>query len=157
MSQKRMAAELLKCGISRVRVMSTKEAEEALTRQDVRDLIKKGVIVKIQKRGTSRGHARIILRQKKRGRRQSRGSRKGTSGARSPAKRRWIVNVRPMRSALKGLRDDGRLATENYRELYTKVKGGFFRNKKHMLAYAKENDMIKEVGHKGGLTADVNQ
>ncbi|MBI4019780.1 MAG: 50S ribosomal protein L19e [Candidatus Aenigmarchaeota archaeon] len=144
-SQKRMAAELLKCGVSRVRIVSQKEVDEALTRQDVRDLIKKRMIVKVQKKGTSRGSARKILSQKKRGRRQGKGSRKGTKKARSPVKRQWIANIRPMRRVLRDFRDSGRLSTRDYHGLYLEVKGGFFRNKKHLLVHIKEHDLLKEA------------
>ena len=65
-TQKRIAAEIMKCGVSRIRIKEDKDVEEALTREDIRNLIKKGLIKRIQKKGTSRVHARAILRQKKR-------------------------------------------------------------------------------------------
>jgi len=47
---KRMAANLLKCGITKVWIdpEKTEEAKKAITREDVRKLIKKGVIKKIK-------------------------------------------------------------------------------------------------------------
>jgi len=51
-SQKRIAADVLKCGITRVRITADgeamKEVEEALTREDIRALVRKGLIKKIQ-------------------------------------------------------------------------------------------------------------
>ncbi|RLI96951.1 MAG: 50S ribosomal protein L19e [Candidatus Aenigmatarchaeota archaeon] len=141
-SQKRMAARIMKCGISRVRVKRPADLEEALTRDDVRNLIRKGAITKVQKKGSSRAAARKILKQKKRGRRQGAGRRKGKERARNPRKTEWVRGVRPMRGMIRELRDTGRIARGNYRKLYMMVKGGMFRNKKHIMLYLKEHEML---------------
>jgi len=47
---KRMAASVLKCGISRIRIKDAKEALQAMTKDDVRGLIKRGIVVKLQKK-----------------------------------------------------------------------------------------------------------
>ena len=67
-SQKKIASRILKCGLNRVRIEASKEVEEALTREDIRGLIRKGLIKKMQKRGASRAGAKRRLVQKKRGR-----------------------------------------------------------------------------------------
>lgn len=146
-SQKRIAAELMRCGVTRVRVKETKEAEEALTREDVRQLIQQGVIWKIQKKGTSRAKARHILKQKKRGRRRGSGSKKGRLTKSKPA---WMSVIRAQRKLLADYRDAGQLSTANYRVLYGRTKGGMFRSKKHLLTYMREHDMltIKAKGRK---------
>jgi len=141
--QRKIAADLMKCGASRVRILDKKAFEEAITRQDIRSLIKKGGVVKLQKKGTSKGNVKYLQGQKKLGRRKSRGSRKGTKGARNPRKQRWINTVRPTRRLLKELRETGRIEKENYREIYLKIKGGMFRNKKHLLLYLKEKELLK--------------
>lgn len=142
-SQKRMAADLLKCGTSRIRVTAGKEVEEALTRDDVRNMIRKGIIRKIQKKGNSRAAARKILAQKKKGRRKGMGSRKGSMGARMPRKKKWMMTVKTLRSVIKELRDSGRIERKDYRILYRRVKGGMFRNKKHIMLYIKEHELLK--------------
>jgi large subunit ribosomal protein L19e len=144
-SQKRMAAEIMKCGRSRVRITPGKEVEEALTREDVRNLIRKGLIRKVQKKGSSRAASRRIMVQKSKGRRMGRGSRKGKLSARMPAKKRWARTVKTLRSLLAELRDSGRIERSDYRKLYLKVKGGMFRNRKHIMLYMKEHELLKEA------------
>lgn len=139
-TQKRIAAELLKCGVTRVRVKEDKEVDDALTREDIRNLIKKKMIWKIQKKGTSRVKARVILKQKSRGRRRGDGSKKGKVVKK---KEKWMSLIRAQRKTLMELRETGKLKREDYRTLYMRAKGGMFRNKKHMLSYMKDKDLIK--------------
>lgn len=141
-SQKRIASKLLKCGMTRVKVVSDKAVEEALTREDVRGLIRRGLISKAQKRGTGRAVSKKRLVQKKRGRRYERGSRKGKRGALNPSKAAWMRRVRPIRGMLRELRDAGRIRKSDYRKLFLMIKGGAFRNKKHLFHYLKERELL---------------
>jgi len=140
--QKRMAAEILKCGITRIRVKSTKELEEAITREDIRNLIKSGVIYVVPKKGTSRWHARMLLKQKKKKRRAGAGTKKGKIGTRKKKKKEWIKTVRALRKLLKELRDNEQIEKDVYKKLYYQVKGGMFRNKTHILYYLKEHKLL---------------
>ena len=142
-SRKRMAAEILKCGITRIKVKPGKEVEDALTRDDIRNLIRKGIITKIRKKGSSRAAARKTLRQKKKGRRKGMGSRKGSSGARTSGRREWMKSVKMMRSLIRNLRDSGMIGKGDYRKLYLRVKGGMFRNRKHIMLYIREHELLK--------------
>ncbi len=142
-SQKRIAAELMKCGVSRVRITQNEEVEEALTREDIRDLIQKKMIIAIQKKGTSKFASKKKLKQKKKGRMRGAGRRKGSKGARKNDKTKWIEKVRPLRRLLSDLRLAGQVSTEDYGILYRRVKGGFFRNKSHLMNHLKDHDMIK--------------
>ncbi|MFQ5647909.1 MAG: 50S ribosomal protein L19e [Candidatus Aenigmatarchaeota archaeon] len=142
-SQKRVAAQILKCGVTRVRVEATKEVEEALTREDIRGLIKKGLIKSVQKKGTSRAAARKRLAQKRKGRQKGTGSRKGTYGARTPQKGLWIRQIKSLRKLLRELRDSGRIDRNVYRKMFAMAKGGFFRNRKHLLYYLKDHELLK--------------
>ncbi|MBU0899159.1 MAG: 50S ribosomal protein L19e [Nanoarchaeota archaeon] len=144
-SQKEIASKILKCGKTRVKVTADKDVEEALTRNDIRDLIQRGLIKKIQKKGTSKAYSKQRLAQKKRGRKKSFGSRKGTMKARiKNDKKDWLAVVRPLRRLIKKLLDDERISRKDYTNLYRKIKGGFFRNKKHLLSYLKTQEMLKE-------------
>lgn len=143
-SQKRIAQRILKCGLTRVRVEPSKEVGEALTREDIRELIKKGVIRTVQKKGSGRAGARIRLAQKKKGRMRGKGKRKGSKGARTSSKRVWIKKVRSIRTFLRKLRDSGQITTNVYRKQLLKTKGGAFRNKKHLLYYLKEHELLKK-------------
>ena len=59
-NQKRMASEILKCGVNRVWIDPTKEDEvqECITRGDIRTAIDSGMIKAKPKSGTSRGRIR---------------------------------------------------------------------------------------------------
>ena len=140
-TQKRLAASILKCGVSRVRIKQDKAVEEALTREDIRGLIERDLIWKIQKKGTARGKARKILSQKRKGRKRGPGSKKGIQVDR---KREWMSHIRAQRRILKSLRDSGNISKKDYRTVYLRAKGGMFRSKKHMLSYLKERDILKE-------------
>ena len=82
--QKRIASDLLKCGVHRVWVDDRPEVQEkiseAVTKDDVRVLIVQRFIRKHQKKGISRGRAKVMAIQRAKGRRRGQGSRKGHGG-----------------------------------------------------------------------------
>lgn len=143
-SQKKLAAKVMKVGYSRVRVSQEKDLEEALTRNDIRRLVTKKIITKVEKKGPAKAESKLRREQKKKGRRKKEGSRKGKTYSKKASKRHWIEKVRPLRKLLRDLRDSEKIAKSDYRKLYSMVKGGAFRNKKHLLYYLKEKEMIKK-------------
>ncbi len=126
---KELAARTYDVGISRIRIVDPDKAKDAITREDIRRLVKTGAIVILQKKGTSRARARILEQKRKKGRRRGPGSRKGKKTARKPKKEAWMEKVRALRKVLKQIRP------ENYRKLYRMIKGGYFKSKKHLLSY----------------------
>ncbi len=138
--QKRLAADLLKCGISRVRFDPERldEIESAITRAEIRRLIQDGAIEKVQAKGVSR--ARV---EKKR--RRGPGSRKGAKYSIVPRKRQWINRVRAQRAYLKKLRDRGLLDRKDYRRLYLYVKAGNFKSVAAMVEFIKSKGMLKRA------------
>ena len=143
-SVRKMAAGMLKCGQSRVRIEMSKEVEEALTREDVKALIRSGLVWKVQKKGTSKFRTKFLQSQKKKGRRTRTGSRRGTFRARSgPKKIHWIKTIRSLRRLLKELKDNKQIEGHTYTEFYPRIKGGEFRNKKHLLGYLDDHDLLK--------------
>jgi len=160
-SVRKIAAEMLKCGESRIRIEMTKETEESLTREDVTSLIRAGLVWKVQKKGTSKFRTKVAYRQKKKGRRTRMGSRHGTYNARSgPKKRRWIKSIRSLRRLLKELKDNGQIEHKTYTEFYPRIKGGEFRNKKHILTYLDDHDLLKqrkELGQKPRKAAPAKE
>ena len=145
-NQKRMAAEVLKCGRNRVWIDPNRaeDVADAITRADIRTAIQSGSIRAMPVRGISRGRARHRLAQKAKGRRRGQGSRKGTSGARKPQKEAWIQTIRPLRNTLRELRDEGKITRTVYREFYMKAKGGMFRSKNNLLMHLKTAGYLKE-------------
>lgn len=144
--QRRMAAEILKCGVNRVWIDPDQldEVAEAVTRGDVRRLICYRVIQVRQKRGVSRGRTRRMMVQKAKGRRKGPGSRRGRKFARAPRKRTWIRTIRPLRAELRSLREDGKLDATTYRTYYRKARGNMFKSRSHLLTQLEAAGVISE-------------
>lgn len=132
-SQKRMAADVLDVGESRVWIDPDRldDVEGAITKQDVRNLVESGAIQKREETGVSGGGAGSGG--------DGPGSRKGKAGARKSEKEEWTESIRALRDRLKELRDEEEISSDQYRELYDMASGGFFRNTKHMELYIEKN------------------
>ena len=145
-NQKRLAADVLKVGKGRVRIDPDRleEVAGAVTRSDVRKLVKAGVITSVQKTGVSRGRGRKLDAQKEKGRRVGPGSRKGAKYARLPRKQRWMALIRALRAELTELRTNGAIERSVYREYYRRAKGGQFRSRAHMVAHMRTEGVLAE-------------
>ena len=143
--QRRLAAQILKCGEHRIRFDPGRldEIKEAITKADIRSLINNGHISKKRLLNTSRFWARKRKEQKKHGRQKGFGSRKGKKTARTPSKRTWINKIRLQRNFIKHLRNHKMITSTDYRELYMKSKGGFFRSIRHLKLYTHERGLVK--------------
>ncbi|MBI4143690.1 50S ribosomal protein L19e [Candidatus Woesearchaeota archaeon] len=140
MIQKRLAADILKCSQSRIKILATQEEiKNSIRKQDILGLISKGKIIKRPVKGTSRYRARKTRIQKIKGRQTSHGSRKGTEGARTYFKKEWMNTIRLQRKTLKQLKNDNKITKQKFRTAYKKSRGGYFRSKKHLLQYIKES------------------
>ncbi len=144
-TQKRLAADVMNVGMSRVWLDPEFEDEVslAITRDDIRRLIDEGVIQNKRTIGVSRGRARHILRQKRKGQRKGPGKKKGKATSKMSGKDRWMMKIRPMRKQLRNLRDEGKITPKVYRELYLKAKGNAFRNTAHLRTYISERRLSK--------------
>ena len=140
-----MAAKIMKCGESRVWMDPTRVADidDAITSEDVRRLIKDGVITKKPKKGLSNFRTKKIAAQKKKGRRRNRGSVKGKKGTRLQKKQVWMKTVRSLRKFIREMKDSDKITNATYRDLYTKSKSGFFRSKAHVMNYLERNNLLK--------------
>ncbi len=144
--QKRIAAEVLNCGVHRV-WLDTERAEEismGITREDVRKLIHRGLIKKRPEKATSRVRARKRTLQKRKGSRKGQGKRKGSANARFSKKTRWMQRIRPLRRELKHMRDSRYIDRSVYRKLYRMAKGGAFRSVHHLKTYVEERDLTRK-------------
>ena len=146
-NQRRMAAEVLKCGVNRVYLNPNNmdEIAEAVTRQDIRKLVKEGVIYAKQKAGTSNGRLKARKAQIRSGKRRGHGSRKGGKYARFPKKRRWISTIRPIRRTLKEYRENGNISRETYRKYYRHSSGGMFRSISHMRGHMESEKAFEKT------------
>ncbi|MDR0523278.1 MAG: 50S ribosomal protein L19e [Candidatus Methanoplasma sp.] len=145
-NQRRMAAEILKCGANRVWINpdKTEEVEECITRADIRMAIGSGLIKAKPKNGTSRGRIRHVAGQKAAGKRKGPGSRKGSANARVSEKSRWMATIRPIREELKSLRADGKITPSVYRLYYRRAKGGVYKSRRNLKQHMAAAGHLKE-------------
>ncbi len=142
-TQKRLASRVLKVGRSRVWIDPEfqDEVSLAITKDDIRRLVDEQAIQKKQKQGVSRGRARHVMRQKRKGQRKGPGHKKGKATAKLSKKDRWMRKIRPMRIELRRLREEGKITRKVYRDLYLKAKGNAFRNTAHLRTYIQEQNL----------------
>lgn len=144
-TQRRLAADILGVGVNRVWIDPTRAADvsSAISREDIKRLIKQGTIKARPELGISRGRFRRRTAKRKRGRRRGVGSRKGARMARQPKKASWIRTVRPLRAKLRELKREGTIDRREYRRLYRMVKGGAFKSKVHFETHLRERGVLK--------------
>jgi len=141
---RRLAAEILGVGVHRVWIdpQQLERVATVISKEEVRKLIKEGVIRKRPVKGISRHRIRIRKMKKKRGRRRGPGSRKGP---RYDERELWISRIRAIRKFLKHLRDRKIIDKRTYRRLYLLAKGGTFRNVSHLKTYIKEHKLARRI------------
>jgi len=144
-AQKRIAGELLKCSLKRVVFDGERleEIKEAITKADMRELIKENAIRKKPVRGISKGRTRKARLQRAKGRGKGPGKKKGKPGA-ANRKKKWRVKTRLQRKFLSELKKKTIITPKTYRNMYLKVKGGFFRSKRHIKLYIEENRLVEK-------------
>lgn len=142
-NQRTIAAHLIKAGKKRIWLNPERatDIKEAITRDDIRRLIKEGTILIKPEHGISRARARHTLAQKRKGRRAGLGSRKGAKGARHNTKDEWVMKIRLLRETFRELRTKKLITNATYRSLRTKSKGGFFRSVRHVKLFLTEHDL----------------
>ena len=137
-SQKRLAADLLGGGLNRVWIdpEENDRVQSAITRDEIKTLIREGRIRLLPKTGVSRGRVR-----ERAGHRKKAGSRKG---GQKQGKSAWVPKIRSIRRHLRWLRDKRQLAGTSYTQLVAMAKGGAFRSGSHVDEYVKARQLLKK-------------
>lgn len=152
--QRRLAAEILGVGESRVWIDPSPEhrdeIEAAVTKDDVRGLISRGLIKVVPAKGNA--HRWLERREKRlKGHRRGPGKREGPADARRRPEEQWVNKVRKMRRYIRWLRDHGMLTRKDYRLLYRLIKGNRFSSLADLRRYIEANNMLKQP-QAGGQT-----
>ena len=128
------------CGENRVWMDPDAQGEiaEAITREDVRELVQQGIIREKRKKGVSRGNARERDEKRAYGHQKGPGTRKGKAGARSDPKDEWKSGIRALRKELRRMKEDEEIDASTYRDLYRKAKGGEFDSVRYLRNYVED-------------------
>lgn len=148
--QKTLASKVTGAGKSRIKIdfEHRDKIKEAITKADIRDLLDEGVISVTPPKSNSRGRAKARLAARKKGRQRGQGKKSGTNNARNNSKSDWINRIRLQRKLLKSFKDSGLLASGDWKMLYLKAKGGFFKHKRQLLQYMDQNKLLKKENKK---------
>jgi large subunit ribosomal protein L19e len=140
-----IAAKKLKTGKHNVWInpAETTEIKKAMTAEDIKELIKEKKIYKKKNNAQSKARARALKEKKKKGRKKGPGKKTGTKKTRTRKKNKWIQDVRAQRKTLKKMKKEGTI-TKQYRKIYSKIKGGYFKGKKYIEALATKKGGTKK-------------
>ncbi|MCW6159870.1 MAG: hypothetical protein LVQ95_02160 [Candidatus Micrarchaeales archaeon] len=134
---KRIASDLLGRGESAIRIKETAvpNADKAITREDVRQLIKKGDVYALAEKRNVSTYSKVLRIKRAQGRRRGPGAKKGTRNARSSAE--YKKKVRGQRRVLLSLKADRSIDNLMFKQFYKLVRGGTFESKAQLLSHIK--------------------
>lgn len=130
--QRKLAAEVMNCGQNRVWFNPTRleEIKGALTKEDIRNLIKDGAIKKRPVIGIKRRAGRKRERRRKKGRKRKIGRKRLVPKER---KRDYIIRIRNIRRYLKVLKKTKKIDSKQFKKLNKLAKAGIIKNKQDIM------------------------
>lgn len=145
-SQRRLAAQILKVGATRVWIdpSRTDEVETAITREEIRRMVHEGVIKALPEKGVSRVRARVLHEKKKKGLRRGPGQREGSARSKVSRKEAWMTKIRALRRKLREMKARREIAEGDYRKLYALAGSGTFKSIADMERYVKTQGLWRK-------------
>jgi large subunit ribosomal protein L19e len=142
-SQRRLAAEILKVGESRVWIDPDRidYVEAAITREEIRKLIHEKVVKPLPEKGVSRARARVFAQKRKKGLRRGPGGKSGPATSKISKKQAWMNRIRPIRKRLTELKETRAINGSAYRKLYDMSESGIFESKADLERYIRTHDL----------------
>jgi len=142
-SQRRLAAEILKIGESRVWIDPERidYVESAITREEIRKLIHEKVVKALPQKGVSRARAKVLNEKRKKGLRRGPGGKSGSARSKISKKQAWINRIRPIRKRLSELKDSRSITVTVYRKLYDMSESGVFESKAELERYIRTHGL----------------
>ncbi len=136
---RRVAAKLANRGENAMRInpSSMEEVKKAMTREDVRKLLKDGAVFALKEKHNLSLSSKELKERRAKGRSRGPGRRKGTRKARRGSP--WIKKVRAQRLLLKKLRSMGKIDKQKFNTYYMLVKGGTYSDKGQLLLHLNED------------------
>jgi len=151
---KRAASSIMRRGRSAIKIAagSEKNASEAITRSDVRELIKSGKIYAVKAKKNVSRYGKELNKKREQGRRRGKGSRKGTKKTRQGSK--YIKEIRAQRRILRLLKADKTIDNKAYKRFYALSKGGSFPTKLSLINHIRSkgfnisDEQVEVLRHK---------
>jgi large subunit ribosomal protein L19e len=145
-SQRRLAAEILKVGETRVWIDPERidYVETAITREEIRKLIHEKVVKSLPEKGVSRARARVLATKRKKGLRRGPGGKSGSARSKISKKQAWMNRIRPLRRRMRELRDTRAIAESTYRKLYDMSESWVFESKADLERYIRTHGLWRK-------------
>lgn len=136
--QKRIASKILGIGINKVFFEPDRvsEIKDAITKQDVEELIKAGAIKGLPVVGNKRRSGKLRDSRRTKGRKRGMGKKRKRVETR---KRDYINKIRKMRALLKHMKNKNEISSEIYTASRKLAKSGIIKTRKELINYLKEN------------------